>query len=99
MSNNNQIKNKTLNIVYVNIHSLRNKQTELEEMAIQHGADILIITETWLYDNETQYIKINNFNSIFNRRNASRGGGTAIFIHEKLKFTIITQEKFPTTLL
>lgn len=80
--------NKRLKILHLNIRSLRNKLQYLEAILNEDGCDtdLIAITETWLYKNETEYMNIENYNAIFKCREDSRGGGLAIYIKQNLKY-------------
>lgn len=76
-----------LKILYLNIRSLKNI---LEEALLteeeQRQNDIRILTETWIYEREIEYINIPNYQCVFKCREDNRGGGLAINLKKKLKF-------------
>lgn len=87
--------NTHLNILYMNIRSLRQKLNELELLigSYPNITHIIILTETWLYDNEIKYYNIPHYNHIANTRPVKRGGGCSIYIHESIKYnTILSKE-------
>lgn len=76
-----------LNILYINIRSLRNKVDDLMEIVNKHDFEIHIIalTETWIYPNEVEYFNIPNYNVVHHCRD-SRGGGVSLFIKDNLEY-------------
>ena len=72
---------------------MRNKLDEMELIIDQYNApDVIMVTETWIYNNESKYIKINNYTGIFTCRENGRGGGVAIFIKAPHTYEILKQE-------
>lgn len=91
-----------INILYANIRSMRNKIDELEILIKnqQEEVHIIVLNETWLYSEESEYINLNNYVAVHNCRDQNRGGGTAIFIKEEIPFTTrINNSKFNTTII
>lgn len=77
---------QNLNILYINIRSLRNKLDDLNDIVYQNkNIHIIILTETWIYANEEQYFNIDKFKAVHNCRN-TRGGGASIYIREEIAF-------------
>lgn len=59
------IMNFTLNLDYLNIRSLRNKIEELEMLMTKLGRPhVVLLTETWLYENETNNMSLNGYEAI-----------------------------------
>ena len=53
---NTNIINNGLNIIYLNIRSIKNKLEQLESIIqTQSKTHIIILTETWLHQTETQF--------------------------------------------
>lgn len=78
---------ENLNIMYINIRSLRNKLHELIDI-VQVSKKILhliILTETWIYPNEEHFYNLPAYTVLHNSR-STRGGGTSIYVREGLKF-------------
>ncbi|XP_055388215.1 metacaspase-2-like [Condylostylus longicornis] len=91
-NNINQIGN--LNILYLNICSIRHKILELEALVQSYeNVDIVILTEVWIFENEVDVYNIQNFKSLYNCRNEKRGGGTAIFVSNKLNYNEIEKNE------
>lgn len=87
-----------LNILFVNIRSIRNKINDIIALNIKEGPfDVIILNEIWISSDEKQFFQIGNFNQVCNCRNETRGGGTAIFIRKDLQFQskIISNEFYP----
>lgn len=77
-----------VNILYINIRSLRNKLEELKEILAENEhkkTHILVLTETWLYNSETKFFEIDNFSAVHDCRD-TRGGGTSIYIKNNLNY-------------
>lgn len=70
----------------MNIQSIRNKIDDIQGFVINNDCDLLLLTETWLVENETFLFQIDNYKAIHSCRLASRGGGAAIYIREGIKF-------------
>lgn len=78
-----------LRILYINARSLRNKLDDIEIMLnSMQKPDILVITETWLYENESDYYHITGYNSEFCSREI-RGGGVAVYLKEEIEYGVI----------
>jgi hypothetical protein len=82
---------KNLKIAYFNMRSIRNKLSEIKIFIKNHRnhIDIIIATEVWIYSSEQKYYNVAGFTSVYNCRDINRGGGTAIFIKEGIKFNLI----------
>lgn len=82
---------KNVHIFYSNINRLRNKIDDLEVIVLNRKVDIILLTETWLNQNETDSMYIKNFSCIHICRN-SLGGGSAIYIRDNIKWTPKTSQ-------
>ena len=83
-----------LNIIYLNIRSLR-KNFELfvaELAALQEIIDIIILVETNICEEENGLFNIPNYVGIFQNRKEKRGGGIAMFMKNNIKFNIMNQD-------
>lgn len=73
----------------VNARSIVNKSTDFEHILIEQQPDVVVMTETWLHpailDSE---ICPPGYNVIRNDR-SSRGGGVAIFIDKRIKYSVL----------
>lgn len=75
-----------VNVLYMNIRSLRNKIDDVKLLVESYAnIHILIMTETWLYENEVNLFNIPNYRAVHSCREA-RGGGTVIYIHESMNY-------------
>lgn len=83
-------------IALLNIRSIRNKLNELAIYieSLDSKPQIIIITESWLKNNETQFFNLDGYQSITNCRSTHRGGGIIIFIRDDIKFNVIKNEQF-----
>ena len=70
-------------IIYINIRSLRNKLHELEHyiQSLSFVPHLIILTETWLFEEEINYFNIENYKQ-FHCTRSTRGGGCAIYAHD-----------------
>ena len=85
---------KSFKILYINFRSLNEKTEELILNTLQKQnilIDIITLTEHWMDKLKTSKYTLNGFNTIFSSRPLKKGGGSAIFINNKLKYNIITQ--------
>ncbi len=91
LSNCNTIAPK-LNACLWNAQSMRNKTIELVDLVLEHDIDIMIITETWLHDDETiiigeatppGYSFLN-----YPRPTITHGGGIGILFKTPLKLSL-----------
>lgn len=63
-----------LNLLHINIQSLKKKLNELEALAKITKADIITVNETWLEENDEQFFKIQGYDAYFNSREDGYGG-------------------------
>lgn len=93
----NNFKLGKFNIIYLNINSLRNKLDELEEiihnLQNRNGKIIhfIVLTESRLRDEDTQYFNINNYAS-FHCVRRDGYGGCALFVHESITCNFIAKK-------
>lgn len=73
---------------YQNIRSLKNKIDEVELLINNYDCDLIILTETWINDNEKQYYNMNHYSSIYSCRKR-QGGGLGLFLHNSFDYKII----------
>lgn len=79
---------KELNIIHININSLINlsRRYNLSVFLNNNNPDLVLINETKL--NSKHKLNFENYNFIRNdRKNAKRGGGTAILIRKGIKYS------------
>lgn len=80
---------KALNIIHVNIQSLRNKLNDLKEMIwstetqTNKKIHIIAISEIWIYETENKYFNIDGYNAYFSNRSNNRSGGCCIYMYIK----------------
>lgn len=81
-----EISNNSTSILCINIRSFRNKFDEfiLYTQLNNYNAEIIIFIETWLYEEEINNYKINNYTSFHLTDNTKRGGGVAIYVKSNL---------------
>ena len=81
---------KQLSCFYFNARSFRNKWDVILSNieTFKSYPDIIVATETWLCDNETNFYKIPGYSSFFNCRNDRQGGGTAVYVKHNFQPTL-----------
>lgn len=77
---------KPIKLMYLNIRSLRNKKDALIKRL--KGFEIIILNETWLKNDEVNMFHLPNYSAVFNCRENKTGGGTAIYVSKRLKYTV-----------
>lgn len=87
----NIFKNNHLNIIYLNIQSLRNKLSEIKNLinSFDHDVHFIVLTEIFIYSSEIPVYNIPNYNAFFSARDTKGGGGVAIFVHESINCEVI----------
>lgn len=80
-----------LKIIYINIRSVRNKTDELEIILKQYSPDIVILTETWLYEDEAAQIHFEQYSTITACRQ-TRGGGVAIILRQNIRYEYVKED-------
>jgi hypothetical protein len=75
-----------LNIFFININHLANKIPRIEfvlsNLNVKFG--ILVFCETWLREDQVQFINFHSFQSYHRVRRNQLGGGLAIYTHDSL---------------
>lgn len=71
-----------LNIMYVNIRSVRNKFQTLKNTITSYNfiVHIIVLSETHLFTNEESLFQLNNYDAFFSSRDNNRGGGVVIYV-------------------
>ena len=68
----------------LNARSVRNKFSELRPFIQCNRPDVVVITESWLRDDEKSVYNINGYASFFDcRQSSTRGGGVAVYVSER----------------
>lgn len=72
-----------MNFLYLNAQSLRNSLTDLQDFinSLNYQIHVVLVTETWIKDNEKIYYNLINFHAFHSTRPNGNGGGISIFIH------------------
>lgn len=79
------------NMIYWNINSIRNKLFDIEETAYQNSNKIIhfiALTETRIFDTETDFFNIPNYNSYYSNRSDGHGGA-ALFVHSSVDSCLV----------
>lgn len=76
-----------LNVIYINIRSVRNKSDDLEELirSFNYTVHVLVITETCLLNVEARYFNLNGYVAVHNCHTTG-SGGAAIYITKEINF-------------
>lgn len=79
----------SLNILYMNIRSCRNKLDLIESCiaSLNRMIHVIIFTETWLYPNEI--FNILGYTSFHCTRHNERGGGVSMFVKDSISVTLL----------
>lgn len=87
-----------LNISYLNITSIRNKLSDLENHinSLDNKPHIFVIGETWIKTDEAKFYNIPNYDVIFCNREKQIGGVVCMFINNNLNYEIILSEVIVT---
>jgi len=77
---NNRITDKTLNILYINAQSMKNKLDQLEILLHRIKADvhIMAVAETWVKQEEKKYYNLPGYNAVFSSRQKRGRRGCAL---------------------
>lgn len=79
------------NVIHVNIRSMR---ANFDNFISQYSKcifdfSVIIMSEIWIYSEESKYYKIQGFNPFFCCRNDNRSGGLAVFVNNSFDFVEI----------
>ncbi|KAK4806872.1 hypothetical protein QYF61_012593 [Mycteria americana] len=78
-------KSSHLKCMYSDIHSLGNKQEELELCAQPESYDVIGITETWWENSHDWKTTMDGYKLFWKDRKGRRGGGVALYVKEKFE--------------
>src|SRR5258705_3004522 len=83
-----------LNILTVNIRSIRahfeDLKIKLDILSDKHQSpDIIILTETWVGEEEKTYFHLDGYNSLFSGNDSRRGKGVIMYIKNNLPFNLL----------
>lgn len=87
--------NNNLNIIYLNIQSLRNKLYNLELLISSFECEIhvIVLSEIWLSQHENKFFNLPQYTAYFSNR-ADSYGGVAIFVKNKISSTFVFEEEY-----
>lgn len=85
---------KRLNILYMNIQSVLNKLYDIETLiqSLKYTAHIIVLSETWLRENDGKHFNIPGYRSFHSIRVHKRSGGVSIFVDELIEATQLHEE-------
>lgn len=77
----------SISVFHVNVRSARNKKDELHSLfhEIAFEFDVIMLTETW-YNNESEVLRMRNYESFFLNRDERCGGG--IIVYKKKRYRL-----------
>nr|CAI5828051.1 unnamed protein product [Callosobruchus analis] len=84
---------KKLEVIYMNIQSIRNKFDEIQCFVINNPCDVLVLRETWLSDVEASFYNLNGYKAVHACRQ-KRGGGVTFHLKEGIYFQEIGKSKY-----
>lgn len=84
-------KNEQLNIICLNIQSIRNNKNrnKFDELNVfidsfNYIVHVIILTEVWIYSEENTNYNIQNYSSYFCNNDEERAGGIVIYVHNMI---------------
>lgn len=79
---NNLVPSVVLNIMHINIQSVRSNFNSLNILLSEANFkfDIIILTETWICDSEIDFYQLNNYNMFYFCREYNRSGGLIVYV-------------------
>ena len=89
--NNKHGANDNFSLLHLNTRSIKKNFDSLETLLNslnQFQFSVIGISETWLTLNSPDVFKIANYHMIHDDRKIGRGGGVALYIHNKFRYTI-----------
>lgn len=86
---------KELTIIHLNIGSVRNKWALLNEILEYNirQIDVIVLTESSVYDYENELYKINGYANIYYNRTEQKGGGICVYVKEDAAMKVISNSK------
>lgn len=91
---------ESLNIIHINIQSIRDKLDEIDliikDFVNKHDKTIhfIALSEIWIYQNENYLYQIDDYESFFSNRDGNRSGGCCIYVHNSLNANLIQQHEY-----
>ena len=89
-----------LSVLHLNARSLQNKidKVELFLNTFDFEFDVITIVETWENDENSKVICIPGFNKISQKRSDGKlGGGVAVFLNQKKRYTVFSAQDQSST--
>lgn len=87
-------KNEHINCLYVNIRSLRGKLLDFYAFisSFKSTIHVIILSETWLYSQEKEFINLIGYNAFHSTSDYSRALGVSIFVIEDLLANVVHED-------
>lgn len=85
-----------LYILHLNSRSIRNQKLDYIELIINKLSNkpkVIVISETWITENEKPYYNLNGYTAHHCIRNVKSGGGVSVFVTNSTR-SITTKEYF-----
>lgn len=81
----------SFNVLALNCHSVPTKiyETEYFLSEFNKGIEVVVITESWLHEDEEQFFKMANYNCFYNSRSTLLGSGTVVYVSNNLNDKLI----------
>lgn len=85
---------KSYLVLHLNIRSLRSNFNIFISLISKYldNIAIIVLSETWIYSNETSYYSIDDFDTYFCCRDINRSGGIAVYCKKIFKFVQLDVE-------
>lgn len=69
----------------MNIRSLQNKLDDVQCFVMSDDCDLLLLTETWIKQNESFLYNLRNYRAVHSCRDG-RGGGVSVYVKDTIRF-------------
>ncbi|KAK6181887.1 hypothetical protein SNE40_009665 [Patella caerulea] len=96
----NEKNSEKFSLCILNTRSVRYKTNELNEYVVDNDADLFIATESWIRNEDTVIINKlvpANFDSLFENRKHSKGGGIACLFKKSVKVSRVSTKNLFST--
>jgi Reverse transcriptase (RNA-dependent DNA polymerase) len=89
------ISGSDLNFLYFNARSLKKNFNDIIDFIsnLNKPIHLIIVTETWMKENEIAYYNFSNFFAFHSTREESRGGGVAIYVNKSFDVANVLGKK------
>lgn len=86
-----KLNNSDLNVIYLNVCSLKNKLLDYEYFLNEFKTefDAVIMVESWLNEGDEIFFNLPNYNAFHNIRAHRKGGSSSVFVNKKWKSEVL----------